>query len=142
VADLTLRDDSASRRAVTRLTQQLRDANAPFDAVFAGVYGDGSGKRLTVFGTTGLHLTPKEDVEAEIRRLAADYRLRDVRAYDLGESGVHERCGVGTSDGSTVVVCAWADHGSLATVVTDRRSVRDTATLTGIVRDAVLTRAV
>jgi hypothetical protein len=138
VADLSLRTDSTSRRAVARLKQQLRDANARGD-VFAGVYADGNGKRVTLFGTTGLRLAPKADVEAELRRLADQFGLHDVRPYDLGETGVHERCGLGTADSSSVVVCAWADHGSLATVVANRRSIRDTAELTGVLRNAVLT---
>ena len=140
VADLTLRDDSASRRAVARLKQQLRDANARVDDVFAGVYADPNGKRVTIFGTTGLRFNPKADVQAELRRLAGEFALRDVEPYDLGETGVHERCGTGTVDGSPVVVCVWADHGSLGTVVANRRSVWDGAELTGILRSAVLTR--
>jgi hypothetical protein len=138
VADLTLRDDSASRRSVARLEQQLHDANAR-GKVFAGVYGDGNGKRVTIFGTTGLRVTPKTDVEAELRRLTDQFGLRDIEPYDLGETGVHERCGIGAVDGTPVVVCAWADHGSMATVVANRRSVRDSAKLTGVFRSAVLT---
>ncbi|HEY7273495.1 MAG TPA: hypothetical protein VH502_12245 [Actinoplanes sp.] len=138
VSDLSLRTDNASRRAVARMKQQLRDAKARGD-VFAGIYTDGNGKRVTIFGTTGLRLAPKADVEAELRRLADQFGLRDVRPYDLGETGVHERCGIGTADSNSVVVCAWADHGSLATVVANRRSIRDSAELTGILRNAVLT---
>jgi hypothetical protein len=140
VADLKLRDDSASRRAVQRLTEQLNDRNTKADQVFAGVYADGNGKRVTIFGTTGLHLTPGADVDAELRHLTGQYDIRDVKPFDLGESGVHERCGIGDASGTSVVVCAWADHGSLATVLLTRRSVDDSAELTGILRGAVLTR--
>jgi hypothetical protein len=138
VADLSLRDDTASRRAVARLKQQVRDANARGDA-FAAIYADGNGKRVTIFGTTGLRVTPQADVEAELRRLADQFSLHDVRPYDLGETGAHERCGIGTVDGGSVVVCGWADHGSLGTVVANRRSVKDSAELTGILRSAILT---
>jgi hypothetical protein len=139
VADLTLRNDSASRQAAARLEQQLRDANPGIDDVFAGVYADPNGKRVTIFGTTGFRLTPKADVQAELRRLTDEFTLRDIRAYDLNETGVHERCGVGAVDGNAVVVCAWADHGSLGTVVANRRSARDSAALTGMMRSAILT---
>ena len=135
VSDLDLRDDRASRRAAERLAAELNDADA-----FAGVYSDGNGKRVTIFGTTGLRLTPEQDVQAQIDRLTTEYDIRDVEPFDLGESGVHERCGVGRTSGSTVVVCAWADHGSLATVVLTRRSVADSAELTGVLRSAVLVR--
>jgi hypothetical protein len=140
VADLSLRDDNASRRAVARLTHHLTDANAKVDQVFAGVYGDGNGKRVTIFGTTGFRLTPGSDVEAELDHLTSDYDLRDIATYDLGEPGAHERCGIGDTGGTSVVVCSWADHGSLATVVTTRRSAADSAALTAILRTAVLTR--
>jgi hypothetical protein len=135
VADLDLRDDGASRRAADRLAEQLSDANA-----FAGIYTDGNGKRVTIFGITGLRLTPKADVEATVRHLTNEYKIRDVQSFDVGEPGVHERCGVGKVSGSSVVVCAWADHGSLATVLLTRRSVTDSAKLTGTLRSAVLTR--
>jgi hypothetical protein len=139
VADLDLREDGASRRAVERLSEQLGTSLVQGEA-FAGVYSDGNGKRVTVFGTTGLRFTPESDVEAEIAQLAGEYDLTDVQSYDLGESGAHERCGVGRSGGRAVVVCAWADHGSLATVLLTRRSVPESAELTGVLRSAVLTR--
>jgi hypothetical protein len=143
VADLTLRDDSAARRATARLTRQLtgtKGTKGTIDQVFAGIYGDGNGKRVTIFGSTGFHLTPGADVAAELDRLASAYDVHDVRPYRLGEAGAYERCGVGDADGSTVVVCAWADHGSLAAVLTTRRSVADSAALTALLRGAVLTR--
>jgi hypothetical protein len=133
VADLNLRDDRAARRAADALAAELNDASA-----FAGVYSDGNGKRVTVFGVTGLRLTPEQDVQAQIEHLRTEYDLRDVQPYDLGVTGVHERCGVGRRDGSAVVVCAWADHGSLATVLLTRRNVSDSAELTGVLRSAVL----
>jgi len=140
VADLDLRDDGAGRRAVERLSEQLSGTSLVQGDVFAGVYADGDGKRVTVFGATGLRLTPEADVEAEIAHLAGDYDITGIEPYDLGETGVHERCGVGRSGGKTVVVCTWADHGSLATVLLTRRSVPESAELTGLVRSAVLTR--
>ena len=135
VADLDRRDDAASRRAAERLAAQLSDADA-----FAAIYSDGNGKRVTVFGTTGLRLTPQADVEAEVRQLTDEYDIRDVQSFDVGEAGVHERCGVGRLSGTSVVVCAWADHGSLAIVMLTRRSVADSAELTSTLRSAVLTR--
>jgi hypothetical protein len=133
VSDLDRRDDAASRRAAQRLSQELSGGRA-----FAGIYSDGNGKRVTIFGTTGFRLTPRQDLEAQIQRLAQKYDITRITAYDLGETGLHERCGPGRASGSSVVVCAWADHGSLATVLMTRRSVDDSAELTGALRSAVL----
>jgi len=38
-----------------------------------------------------------------------------------------------------VVVCAWADHGSMATVLLTRRSIEESADLVSRLRSAVLT---
>jgi hypothetical protein len=138
VADFDLRDDGASKRAVERLADQVGGLSLVSGDVFAGMYADGNGKRVTIFGSTGLRLTPEADVEAELSHLTDEYQIKDVEAYDLGETGVHERCGVGRSGGDTVVVCAWADRGSLATVVLTRRSAAESARLTGVFRDALL----
>ena len=140
VSDLSLRDDSSSKRAADQLSQQLSDSDLAGQKVFAGVYADGNGKRVTIFGTTGLRLNPKQDVEAELDHLSTDYKITDIATYDLGETGVHERCGVGRSGSKAVVVCAWADHGSLATVLLTRRNVSESAQLVGVLRSAVLTR--
>ena len=141
VKDLSLRDDSTSQRALDKLTRQLQDSNLAGQRVFGGVYADGNGKRVTVFGTTGLRVTPKQDVEAELSHLTGTYDIGDVESFDLGETGAHERCGVGRAGGSAVVICAWADHGSLATVLLTRRNVSESAQLVADLRSEVLSRS-
>jgi hypothetical protein len=140
VADLELRDDDASRRTADRLAREVQNTNLVVDDVFAGVYTDDRGKRVTLFGTTGFRLTPQADVEAEMQRLADEYHITGVQPFDLGEAGAHERCGVGRANGTSLVVCGWADHGSLATVLLTRRSVADSAKLVGLLRESVVTR--
>ncbi|MFC3744886.1 hypothetical protein ACFOS3_48280, partial [Paractinoplanes deccanensis] len=117
---------------------QLRDTEDTGAGGFAGEYGDSRGKRVTVFGVTGFRLTPGTDVRTHLDQVADEYKLSEVQAFDLGETGAHESCGVGRDNGATVVVCAWADHGSLATVLLTRRSVEDSADLVARLRDAVL----
>jgi len=138
-ADLQRKDDDVSRRAAERLAEQLRGSTANTDSVFTGVYTDGRGKRVTVFGVTGFRFAPGNDVRSQLDRVADDVGLSEVRSFSLGETGAHERCGVGRVDDTSVVVCAWADHGSLATVLLTRRSIDDSAELVGRLRDAVLT---
>lgn len=119
---------------------ELRDTQDTGPDGFAGVYRDDRGKRVTVIGETGFRLTPGADVGARLDQAAADYDLKDVQPFDLGESGAHGRCGVGRDKGASVVVCAWADHGSLATVLLTRRSIADSTELVARLRDEVLTR--
>jgi hypothetical protein len=137
--DLQLRDDGGSKQAAERLADQLRTVNASADDVFAGVYTDNRGKRVTVFGVTGWRFSPGKDVEAQVDRMAGEFDLTGVQTFDVGVTGVHERCGAGRVDRTAVVICAWADHGSLATVLLTRRSVSDSADLVTQLRDEVLT---
>ncbi|MBG0568770.1 hypothetical protein [Actinoplanes aureus] len=137
-ADLDLRDTAAGQRAAERLAEQLQEAGSAGDA-FAGTYADGRGKRVTVFGVTGWRLTPGSDVDTQLDRLTSELKLKDVQSYDVGEFGVHERCGVGRLNNSSVVACAWADHGSLATVLLTRRSIEESAELVAGLRSVVLT---
>ncbi|MFI5491661.1 hypothetical protein [Actinoplanes sp. NPDC051859] len=141
IADLELRDDAAGRRATDRLAEQV-GAAGPLTSgdTFAGQYADGAGKRVTIFGTTGLRLTPESDVEAELAHLTDAYKLKEVQSFDLGETGVHERCAAGRHQGAAIVVCAWADFGSMATVLLTRRSLSESADLTAVFRDSVLAR--
>ncbi|MEV4352209.1 hypothetical protein AB0J83_47750, partial [Actinoplanes sp. NPDC049596] len=119
---------------------QLRDKDGTGTGDFAGEYKDDRGKRVTVFGTTGFRLNPGGDVGAHLDQVADEYKLSDVQSFDLNEFGAHESCGTGRDNGSAVVVCAWADHGSLATVLLTRRSVADSAELVAQLREAVLTK--
>jgi hypothetical protein len=118
----------------------LRDTEDTGANGFAGEYGDSRGKRVTVFGVTGFRLTPGTDVDAQLQDVADEYGISEVRSFDMNESGAHESCGVGREGGASVVVCAWADHGSMATVLLTRRSVEDSAALVARLREAVLTK--
>jgi hypothetical protein len=138
-SDLSLRDDSDSKRAADRLAAELRAADSNNGSPFAGVYGDSRGKRVTVFGITGFRFTPQSDVRTQLDRLSDDFDLSGVRSFSLGETGAHESCGIGRADGNAVVVCAWADHGSMATVLLTRRSISDSADLVSRLRSEVLT---
>ncbi|WIM97659.1 hypothetical protein ACTOB_001206 [Actinoplanes oblitus] len=137
VGDLRLRADQASKRALDRLTDQLSAAGAG-GAAFAGVYGDGNGKRVTLYGVTGWRFTPDADVTRQLDRVSDEVGLTDVQDYPLDESGAYERCGTGRLNGTSTVVCTWADHGSMATVLLTRRSIADSAELVARLRGELL----
>jgi hypothetical protein len=139
-ADLELRDNAAGRRAAQRLADQLQETGADGGA-FAGVYADDRGKRVTVFGVTGLRLTPGADVKAQLDRLTDAIGLKNVQSFDIGGFagfGAQQQCGTGRLDGTSVVACTWADHGSLATVLLTRRSLGESADLVTRLRATVL----
>ncbi|MDQ7902908.1 hypothetical protein RB614_00035 [Phytohabitans sp. ZYX-F-186] len=140
VSDLSLRDDAASRRVVTQMETDLRGSHVLAEDTFAGVYSDGAGKRVTLFGTTGFRFSPESDLEKEINRLSSRYALRQVESIDTGTRGEYLRCGVGKDGQAAVAVCGWADHGSLATGVFTRRSVDDSAALLERLRGTIVSR--
>ncbi|GIF07513.1 hypothetical protein [Actinoplanes siamensis] len=138
IGDLELRADDASRRAVDRLADQLTAAGSEGQA-FAGVYGDGDGKRVTVYGVTGWRFTPQSDLNGQLARISGDVRLTGVRDFPLAASGAYQTCGAGRLNGTSTVICTWADHGSMATVLLTRRSVQESAELVARLRGEVLT---
>ena len=140
IGALTLRDDAASKRAADRLKVDMRTAYLLAEDTFAGLFVDGDNKRATVFGTTGFHLSPDSDVAAEITRVTPTYKLHDVKAVAATERDEHRRCGVGTDDGTEVVVCSWVDHGSLGTGVFTRLDVDDSNARLSQLRDTIVTR--
>ncbi|HEX2774363.1 MAG TPA: hypothetical protein VHN18_18310, partial [Micromonosporaceae bacterium] len=139
VKDLRLRDDEASQRTTRRLEREMQLTYWPEDT-FAGIYTAANGKRVVIFGATGFRLSPDKDVDAEIGRLRDDYDLRDIQPIDTGVRGEHQRCGTGQWNGDSVVVCTWADHGSIASGVFDRLSVDDSARLLGEMRSSIVSR--
>jgi hypothetical protein len=140
IADLSLRQDDASERTADRLRAATRVEYAFAEGTFAAVYGDGQGKRVTVFGATGLRFDPDGDVTHEIARLTDRYGLTEIRTVPADRRGEQRRCGVGADDGRGVVVCSWADHGSVGSGVFTRLDVEDSSRLLSQVRDSILTR--
>jgi hypothetical protein len=139
VSDLTLREDRASRR-IAEAADEATAAAHPWETTFAGVYGDGTGKRVTVFGVVDFRWNPESDLADEFQRLVDTYGIGEIQTVDATERGEHRKCGVGTDRGTSVVVCTWADHGSLGTGVFTRRDIPDSNDLLSTIRDTIITR--
>ncbi|MEW1586045.1 hypothetical protein AB0283_11410 [Micromonospora vinacea] len=138
VDDLSLRQDDRSAETARQLEGEVRKEHWLAEDTFAGVYSTTSGKRVTVSGGTGFRLSPESDAEGEISRLTERYALSAPESVDTGVRGRHERCAVGSADGSDVVVCTSVDHGSIATGVFTRLSVADSASLLATLRAQIV----
>lgn len=139
IDDLSRLTDRASQRTANAL-KATTSADHLFAPAFAAIYSDSNGKRITIFGTTGFHLTPEGDAANELQRVVEKYRLKEIRSVASDERGTYRRCGVGRDDGQSVVVCSWADHGSAGTGIFTRLSVEDSANLLVTLRDHIITR--
>jgi hypothetical protein len=140
VAGFDRREDSSSERAAQQLKVEMRARHVLAEDTFAGVYRDSDGKQLTIFGTTGFRFSPDKDIDEEVNRLTQTYQLVDVQPVETGVRGEYLRCGTGEADGKPVVLCIWADHGSLATGLFSRRSVDESAALLTELRGAIVSR--
>ncbi|WJK43331.1 hypothetical protein O7608_13555 [Solwaraspora sp. WMMA2056] len=139
-ADLRLSDDGNSQETVARLEGEMRSTHLLAEETFAGVYRDGNGKQVVLYGITGFRMTPGSDLDDELGRIADEYQLGTVTAFDTDDRGSHLNCGTGQADGTDVVVCVWADHGSLGTALFTRRSVEESAELTYRLRGDAISR--
>jgi hypothetical protein len=140
VADLSLRQNASSIRTAQQLKQDMRTAHLLAENTFAGVYTDPNGKAVTIFGATGLQLSPDKDLDAEITRLTGTYQLTEVQSVNTNTPGEYQRCATGQANGTPVVLCAWADHGSIASALFTRRSMNDSAQLLSDLRNTIVTR--
>ncbi|WP_249412483.1 hypothetical protein [Micromonospora endophytica] len=140
VADLRLREDPRNAQAAQQLETQTRAAHWLAEDTFAGIYTTNTGKRVTVFGGTGFRFAPSSDADGEIERLTEQYALSDVQVVESGVRGRHERCAVGRSEGTGVVVCTSVDHGSITTGVFTDLSVDDSARLLATLREQIVTK--
>ena len=141
VADLSRRDDPASLRLARQLELGVRTENLLAEETFAEVYTDPRGKRVTVFGVTGFRFSPDGDLTEEMTRLTTQYHLREIRSMETGVRSTYQRCGVGRTEGTDVVVCAWADHGSLGAGLFTLRSVEDSSALLTELRNTIVIRS-
>ena len=131
VADLTLRQDS--RQPGHRQAAQGRGTRGEtaLEDVFAGVYGTGDGKRVTVFGGTGFRFGPESDADDEMTPAGPRPTGSTPQAVETRVRGRYERCATGRSDGTDVVVCTSVDYGGITTAVFTRLSVDDIAAPAG-----------
>lgn len=140
VADLNLRDDAPSRRTAQRLEREMRQAHLLAEETFAGVYQTTGGKQVTIFGTTGFRLNPDADLAGEITRLTPRYHLAEVQVIETDTRGRYQRCTVGRADGTDVVLCGWADHGSIGSALFTQLSIEDSLALLGAFRTQIVSR--
>jgi hypothetical protein len=138
-AGLDLREDADSATTAQELKSEVRTQHLLAEDVFAGIYS-GGGNRVTVFGATGFRLTPKSDLDGEFVELTERYNLNDTTDVEAGAPGGYLRCAVGEADGDDLILCAWADHGSLGVATFSAGSMAKSAQLVRELRTALIAR--
>jgi hypothetical protein len=140
------------------LRQDLR-SDLAVDTAFAGVYAEGEvGRRelagiasgdiaedvraVIYLGVTLLVLNPDGFLDQAIVEATGQVEdLGGVRDFDPGPDGGQLRCGTATDDSDlAVVICAWADHGSIGVTINYSRGMEESADLLRRIRAETLTR--
>lgn len=139
-----VRDDSQRAKATADDLRSAFAAGIDLDESAGAVYSDpaAADRSILLFGGTTLLWSPERDLDTLFELVADDSAsidgLHEVPAGDLG--GVM-KCGTTPGDGATTIpVCGWADHGSVAIGLFPSRSPEDAGTLMREMRDAIQTR--
>jgi hypothetical protein len=134
-------DDSANGQQTADYLQTALSAEITLSNTAGAVYTDGSGGSILFFGGTATIWSPEKSLNSAFGLISdkqgAVTGLHDV---DPGKLGGTMKCGITNSDGGTLPVCGWADHGSLALAMFPGRSESDSATLLRQIRDATQKR--
>jgi hypothetical protein len=143
VAELKRDDSESAKEAASDLVTALR-AEIELDQSAAAVYSDPTndpGKSIMLFGGTTLLLSPERELDAVLKLTEdAGDRIHGLQSVDPGPLGGTMKCGSTGTETSSMAVCGWADHGSIALALFPERSPADAAFLMRTLRSATLTR--
>jgi hypothetical protein len=129
-----------------RLGQSLGDElkkTANVDSAVAGLYAGAGDQQhpVLVLGASGLLLSPANEVDSAFKGMGtAGLSVSNVAPYDAGSLGGIVKCGSGKVPGTSLVVCAWGDHGSLGMAIFYNRPIAESADLFLKVREGMLSR--
>ncbi|MBN1174155.1 MAG: hypothetical protein JXA67_18430 [Micromonosporaceae bacterium] len=110
-----------------------------FTIVF--VDSDDRSRLVTAFGVTRFVKSPSEEVDNTLAALSADLAITGIHAVRAGQPGGEASCGSGKVEGQQLVVCGWADHGSLGIVMFTNRSESGCVAVMETLRRAIIRRS-
>ena len=142
VAGLTL-DNSERARETADYLETGFAADIRLDESIGAVYADPGApdRSVLLFGGTTLIWQPERDLDRLFELVSDDQstvtNLTEVPAGTLG--GVM-KCGGTSAPEGELVVCGWADHGSVALAMFPDRTVNESAELLREIREGIQTR--
>jgi hypothetical protein len=140
IAGLTL-DQTEDAQGTADYLKTALAAGVALDSTIGAVYTDGGGTEHSVIivGGTGLFLAPEKQLDAAFGLITDDTGgVTGVRTVPAGPLGGVMKCGTTTTDDdSTIPVCGWADHGSLAVALFPGRALDESADLLRQMRAAM-----
>lgn len=131
VAGLTRGTDTGLEEAAVQLAATLSGQMSLADPV-AAVYVDEAApdQAVALWGGTALLRDPQARLDDAFRDAGVSgLPVADPEPVDPGPPGGVARCATGESEGVTMTVCGWADHGSLVMLIFLSRDFAESTTL-------------
>jgi hypothetical protein len=141
VGTLTRDDTDAAKVTANDLVTALR-ASIDLDTTAAAVYSGGD-QTVMLFGGTALLWSPEKELDTVLTLMEDNDQqgIRDLKIVDPGPQGGVMKCGLTEElSASSMAVCGWADHGSIALALFPARTADEAAALMRDLRAASLTR--
>ncbi|MFB9240014.1 hypothetical protein ACFFWC_31570 [Plantactinospora siamensis] len=142
VAGLT-RDDSSNATDTVDYLRAGLAADVRLNRSIGVAYADGTDRRRSVLlvGGTALIWRPESALDEAMKLLSdSTGTLNGIRPVAAGRLGGTMKCGSTSIDTTSMAVCGWADHGSVALAMFPGRAVDDAAALLRRIRVAVQAR--
>jgi len=139
VSGLTL-DTGNDAKDTSDYLRNALGAKIGLDNTVGAVYRDPANKDHDVlfFGGTSLVLNPAKDLDQAFSLLNdSSGTVTGIQDVPPGTRGGVMRCGTSNGDGGPMVVCGWADRGSLAMALFPGRSMDEAAQLLRDMRTAI-----
>ncbi|MBB2948143.1 hypothetical protein FB565_007914 [Actinoplanes lutulentus] len=134
-------DDSEDAAATADYLRSAISAEITMDKAVGAVYTGSDNRSVLFFGGTALLWAPDKELENAFTLLGDEEgSVTGVDDVDPGDLGGTMKCGTTNSEGTTLTVCGWADHGSLAVAMFLDRTEPEAATLLRQIRKATQTR--
>jgi hypothetical protein len=135
-------DDSQDGKDTADYLQTALAAEINLNQPVGAVYTDDAERDVLFFGGTGLIWSPGKDLDAAFAMISDDQgAVTAVHDVPAGKLGGTMQCGTTKTDGATIPVCGWADHGALAVAMFPNRTEQDSAKLLLQLRDATQIRS-
>ncbi|GIH11339.1 hypothetical protein Rhe02_94060 [Rhizocola hellebori] len=141
VGGLTRDDSDAAKATANDLVTALR-ASIELDNSAAAVYTSAD-QTVMLFGGTTLLWNPEAELDTVLTLMEDkdEQGIRDLKTVDPGPLGGVMKCGLTEElSASSMAVCGWADHGSIALALFPARTADEAAGLMRDLRAASLKR--
>jgi hypothetical protein len=140
-----VRDDSERARTTADDLRSAFAAGIDLDESAGAVYTDPAAveRSVLIFGGTTLLWSPERDLDTLFELVADDSAsLAGVHPVEAGDLGGVMKCGTTPGEGGTTIpVCGWADHGSVAIGLFPGRSSDEAGGLFLEMREQIQTRS-